>query len=141
VGQRTELAASPVSVTGVRERAEQRLRKISQAGKFRPQTMGDQRFDRRLEGGRSPGPGGGSPDSSPASLAGVGFQFVGSILLFLFIGKFIGKWLDSKLGTDPWLLILGVFIGAAGGFYSMYRKVVAAQRQHDSPHDDEHGGR
>ncbi len=91
--------------------------------------MAEQRFDRGPQGERSPG-GGGLPESSPASLAGVGFQFVASILLFLFIGK----WLDGKLGTEPWLLILGVFVGAAAGFYSMYRKVVAAQ-QHDAGRD------
>jgi F0F1-type ATP synthase assembly protein I len=42
-------------------------------------------------------------------------------LLFLWIGK----WLDGKLGTAPWLLIVGAFVGAAAGFYSLYRKVMA----------------
>jgi F0F1-type ATP synthase assembly protein I len=56
----------------------------------------------------------------PASeLMGLGMQFVVAILLFLFVGK----WLDAKLGTSPWLLILGVFVGAGAGFYAMYRKV------------------
>jgi len=120
---------SSVTATAVRERTEQRLRKISQAGKFRRETMGEQRFDRGQQGERSTGGGSAAPGGSPASLAGVGFQFVASILLFLFIGK----WLDEKLGTEPWLLIVGVFIGAAGGFYSMFRQVTRAQ--HDSERD------
>jgi F0F1-type ATP synthase assembly protein I len=49
----------------------------------------------------------------------MGVQFVAAILLFLFAGK----WLDSKLGTSPLLLILGVFVGAAASMYSMYRRV------------------
>jgi ATP synthase protein I len=49
-------------------------------------------------------------------------QFVVSILLFLYIGK----WADAKLGTAPWLLMLGVFVGAGAGFYSFYRKIMAA---------------
>ena len=63
----------------------------------------------------------GSYDAGPdySSLAGMGFQFVIAILLFLFIGK----WLDSRLGTSPWLLILGVFSGATASMISMYRKV------------------
>ncbi len=61
---------------------------------------------------------------SPASFAGAGVQFVVSILLFLYIGK----WLDAKLGTAPWLLMLGVFVGAGAGFYSFYRKIMAANR-------------
>ena len=49
----------------------------------------------------------------------MGVQFVVAILLFLFAGK----WLDSKLGTSPWLLIAGVFLGASASMYSMYRRV------------------
>jgi F0F1-type ATP synthase assembly protein I len=61
---------------------------------------------------------------SPALLAGAGVQFVVSILLFLYIGK----WLDAKFGTAPWLLMLGVFLGAGAGFYSFYRRIMAASR-------------
>ena len=49
----------------------------------------------------------------------MGVQFLVAILLFLFIGK----WLDSRLGTSPWLLILGVFSGAAASTVAMYRRV------------------
>ena len=71
--------------------------------------------------------GGGDARNSPPSgleFAGLGIQFVVAILLFLYLGK----WLDGKLGTAPWLLILGVFVGAGGGFYSMYRKLTRPPR-------------
>ncbi|MDB4874693.1 MAG: hypothetical protein JWM41_1139 [Gemmatimonadetes bacterium] len=48
----------------------------------------------------------------------MGLQFVIAILLFLFIGK----WLDARLGTAPWLLLLGVLVGAGASTYAMYRK-------------------
>lgn len=51
---------------------------------------------------------------------GVGLQFAASILLFFFLGR----WLDGKLGTGPWLLIAGVFVGLTAGFWSMYRRLV-----------------
>jgi F0F1-type ATP synthase assembly protein I len=54
-----------------------------------------------------------------SSLAGMGVQFLVAILLFLFIGK----WLDSRLGTSPWLLILGVFSGATASTVAMYRRI------------------
>ena len=73
--------------------------------------------DRRSAGGGAQGP-------SPASFAGAGVQFVLAILLFLYVGK----WLDGKLGTAPWLLMAGVFVGAAAGFYSFYAKITAASR-------------
>lgn len=56
--------------------------------------------------------------------AGLGFQFVASILLFLWVGQ----WLDRKLGTDGPFVLLGVFVGAGAAFYSMYRGLMADQR-------------
>ena len=60
--------------------------------------------------------------------AGVGLQFAVSILVFLYLGQ----WLDRKLGTAPWLLIGGVFLGAGASFYSMYRKLMAAQAREEA---------
>ncbi|HEY0035829.1 MAG TPA: AtpZ/AtpI family protein [Longimicrobium sp.] len=60
-------------------------------------------------------------------LAGVGLGFAASVALFLFLGM----WADRKLGTAPWLLILGAFIGGAAGFWSMYRRLVVAPKQDD----------
>ncbi len=61
-------------------------------------------------------------------VAGLGFQFVVAILLFLVVGQ----WLDRKLGTDPLFLYIGVFTGAGAAFYSMYRGLMAEQRRADA---------
>jgi F0F1-type ATP synthase assembly protein I len=66
---------------------------------------------------------------SGGEFAGIGLQFALVILVFT-AG---GAWLDRRLGSTPWFLILGVFVGAAGGFFSMYRKISAAQRR-DAEH-------
>ncbi len=58
---------------------------------------------------------------------GLGLQFVLSLLLFLYVGK----WVDGKLGTSPWFLILGVFTGASAAFYSMYRSLKVAERRQE----------
>ena len=55
---------------------------------------------------------------------GAGLQFAGAILLFLFLGR----WLDGLLGTEPWLLIAGVMLGAVAGFYAMYHRLVIGPR-------------
>jgi Putative F0F1-ATPase subunit Ca2+/Mg2+ transporter len=89
-----------------------------------PREMADDNLSARERGKGPRGHGGGGP--SPASFAGAGVQFVISILLFLYIGK----WLDGKLGTAPWLLMAGVFVGAGAGFYSFYRRIMAASRDH-----------
>ena len=75
--------------------------------------------------------------SGPAAqFMGLGLQFVLSLLLFLYIGK----WVDGKLGTSPWFLILGVFTGASAAFYSMYRSLkVAERRQEEQDRIDKEG--
>jgi F0F1-type ATP synthase assembly protein I len=60
--------------------------------------------------------------------AGLGFQFAASIIAFVFLGQ----WLDRKLGTEPWLLMAGVFVGAGASFYAMYRKLMAAQAREEA---------
>ncbi len=66
--------------------------------------------------------------SGPAAqFMGLGLQFVLSLLLFLYLGT----WVDGQLGTSPLFLILGVFIGAGAAFYSMYRKLKAAERDEE----------
>ena len=65
---------------------------------------------------------------SAGQFAGLGLQFAAAIILFLFVGQ----WLDRKLGTEPWFLIIGVFTGAGAAFYSMYRKLMAAQAVEDA---------
>jgi len=68
-----------------------------------------------------------SGELNPSNFAGAGLQFAVSIVAFLLLGQ----WADRKLGTSPVLLLAGVFIGGAAAFYSMYRKITAAQRADD----------
>lgn len=61
-------------------------------------------------------------------------QFMGhgltwALAVLLFMG--LGAWLDSKLGTSPFLLILGAFVGGAAGFYSLYYHIVIEPRERD----------
>jgi ATP synthase protein I len=53
------------------------------------------------------------------SLLGSGFYVAGCTIL----GVFGGRWLDEKLGTAPGLLLLGLFLGLAVGFYGLYRTI------------------
>jgi len=64
---------------------------------------------------------------SGGDFAGLGIQFAAAIIVFLFVGQ----WLDNRLGTNGLFTIAGVFVGASAAFYSMYRKVCAAQKKDD----------
>ena len=74
---------------------------------------------------------------SGAEFAGIGLQFVVSMLG----GLYAGQWLDRKLGTAPWLLIIGLFLGAGLSFYSMYHKLMAAQAKDDAARKARREGR
>ncbi len=67
--------------------------------------------------------------------AGLGFQLVASILLFLYGGQ----WVDRRLGTDPLFLYGGVFTGAAAAIYSMYRSLMAEQRREEAERKERKG--
>lgn len=58
-------------------------------------------------------------------MAGMGFQFAAAILLFVFAGQ----WVDSQLGTTPWGVLVGVFVGFAAGLYSMVRAARRAEEE------------
>lgn len=53
------------------------------------------------------------------SLFTVGFVLVACIVL----GYFLGRYLDGKLGTEPWLSVAGVLLGTAAGFLELFRTV------------------
>jgi ATP synthase protein I len=65
---------------------------------------------------------------SIGSYAGHGLTFAISIIVFLYLGQ----WLDRRLGTGPWLMMLLMFVGAGAAFYSMYRKLMAAQERDEA---------
>ena len=75
------------------------------------------------------GQGSGPGDQGPGAgaYANFGLQFVVALLFFLYIGQ----WVDRRLGTAPVFLLIGVFVGAGGSFYAMYRKLMAAQARED----------
>lgn len=60
----------------------------------------------------------GAKNDGPNPMVGLGLQFVVTILVCLFLGQ----WVDRKLGTTPWMLLVGVLLGAALGMWMMVRQ-------------------
>lgn len=54
-----------------------------------------------------------------APFLGAGLQMAAAVVLMFFAGR----WLDAKFGTDPWLMLAGMVVGAAGGLYAFIRTV------------------
>jgi ATP synthase protein I len=49
--------------------------------------------------------------------------------LSVIIGVLIGMWLDSKLGTTPWLMLLWLGLGLTAGFRGVLRAVRRADQE------------
>ena len=56
---------------------------------------------------------------SGSEFAGVGLQFGASIVLF----ALAGLWLDRKLNSSPWFLIVMVLGGSGLSFWAMIRQM------------------
>jgi ATP synthase protein I len=48
------------------------------------------------------------------------------ILISTFLGLGIGYWLDSKLGTKPWLAFILTIFGLAAGLYEAIKILIEA---------------
>ena len=57
----------------------------------------------------------------------LGLQLAISVVAFFFLGR----WLDERFGTAPWLMILGLAVGAVGGFTSFFRTVIALGKKEE----------
>lgn len=46
------------------------------------------------------------------------------IIIPILVCTFLGKYLDSKLGTSPWLLIIFLLWGIGGAFVGVYKTLI-----------------
>lgn len=65
--------------------------------------------------------------AAAGEFTGHGLTWALSVLLFL-LG---GWWVDGRLGTTPLFMILGAFVGAGAGFYSLWHHVVVEPRRRE----------
>lgn len=73
----------------------------------------------------SPAARGGKRFYNALSASSVGLELGLSVV----ISVLFGMWLDGKLGTTPWLMLLWLGIGLAAGFRGVLRAVRRADRE------------
>jgi F0F1-type ATP synthase assembly protein I len=57
----------------------------------------------------------------------MGVQLALSVVVFFFLGR----WLDEKFSTSPWLMIGGLVIGIVGGFINFFRTAASMGKKAD----------
>jgi len=71
------------------------------------------------------------PIPDAGQYASVGLQFGLGLLVF----TFAGSWLDRRLGTGPWLLLIGVMLGFGLSAFWIYRQLVIRPRERAKEED------
>lgn len=56
-------------------------------------------------------------------------QLAAAVILMLFLGR----WLDGKLGSAPWLMMVFLAVGFAAGMYSFLRSVQKMAKNDRTP--------
>lgn len=74
----------------------------------------------------------GSKQVNPAEYLGHGLTWAASTLLFLWLGTRADVW----LGTEPWLSLVGAFVGAGAGFYHLIHHLVVVPKQREETGDE-----
>lgn len=62
-------------------------------------------------------------DAGP--LLGLGIQMAAAVVVMFFLGR----WLDDKWGTAPWMMLVGLLFGAGGGLYNFIHTVNAIDQK------------
>lgn len=71
----------------------------------------------------------GSPprDEKRVSAEGIGLGLNVVVAAFLF--GFVGQWIGKRVGAEEALTLIGGFVGAAAGFYSLYLHLAGRPRK------------
>ena len=62
---------------------------------------------------------------SAGPLFGSGIQLAAAVVVMFFIGR----WLDDKFGSTPWMMIVGIFFGLGAGLYNFMKIVGSVDKQ------------
>jgi F0F1-type ATP synthase assembly protein I len=63
-------------------------------------------------------------DSNLGKLATLGLEIgVGAAL-----GAIVGTWIDRKLHSDPWGLVIGILLGFSAGMYMLIKEAIKANK-------------
>ncbi|MDR3203478.1 MAG: AtpZ/AtpI family protein [Deltaproteobacteria bacterium] len=60
-----------------------------------------------------------------------------SLVIAIVLGFVTGWWLDSRLGTKPWLTLIGLLMGIAAGFKNVFILTERLEREAKSNDEDD----
>lgn len=94
-----------------------------------PDTDFAARLKRLKEATREEEPAAGAGGRAPNSMSGFAFRIGVELVSALLVGAGIGWLLDRWWGTEPFLLLIFFFLGAAAGLLNVFRAAREMQKQ------------
>lgn len=58
---------------------------------------------------------------------GLGIEMAVPLVLFMYVGYRVDRWLE----TAPWFFVVGAFLGITVSFYNLFRRVLPPRRKPD----------
>jgi len=101
------------------------------AGKQKPPSL--EEFSERLDAMRGDPAEPVEPQTASGKAWGNAFRTSTELLVGIFVGALVGVGLDRWLGTEPWLLLVGIMLGFAAGLRNLSRTM----NNPDTPPDGE----
>lgn len=66
------------------------------------------------------------------------YMAIGWVLMVSVLGGTLGgAYLDRRLGSTPWLTLLGIFLGMGTGFVSLFRTLHEQEKHRRKPPEDQ----
>jgi ATP synthase protein I len=75
-----------------------------------------------------------------ARYANLAFSFGVTMAVSVFLGLWGGNWLDKRLGTSPWLMVIGILLGVGIAFKNLFDELgIFAKPKNDPASKDKDG--
>ena len=56
----------------------------------------------------------------------------------ILLGVYFGNWADEKLGSSPWILMVGIFLGVSSAFLNLYKFVMKAAKDNEKEKEEDY---
>lgn len=78
-----------------------------------------------------------------AQYLNLAFSLGVSMVLIMLLGIYGGNWLDNRLGSSPFFLLLGIILGTGAGFYNLWSELsklveIDKRRKQELEEDKQH---